>query len=474
MVQGHRVNSAAERRQIRVGAVGLRRYAEVMAVRLHRLTSRLGAEVGDLTRTHLQQLCDLRMPEDVDLDFKGQDAYTTSPDGLDELAKDVTALANARGGLIIVGIAEDTQGCADSLTKVAVSDKKIGQMTGGLRARVIPWLPDLTIRSIEDAPGSGDGYILIAVGASPIAPHPVRMTSRPQYSYARRVGRTTAWLEESEIAALYRDRFRLAEDHREAVLKVLETGSEWMVRTSSVAADRVYLDLALVPSVPAERFVDPAHISGLAAFFSDHSKPGAAPRAVFHEFVDRRPAVLRGRLRLEPFESPTAGELYADGRVFPRTEVGWPVGYGSGASHPVLNLTGLEYWLLVLLQAAAKYSEWAGAYGDVDIVTALVGPTTIVPDLGPASAQFRFTGDPKERTDTEPVHATSTLDALTGDANQLVESARRIAADLIADFGYIETTLVKPNGRILSTRLDPRSRAVLESWMHDAGLQVEG
>jgi predicted HTH transcriptional regulator len=92
-----------------------------MAVRLHRLAFRLGAELTELTPAHLQALCDLRMPEDADLDFKSEDSYTTSgTEGLDELAKDVTALANARGGLIIIGIIEDSQGCAESLGEVAV------------------------------------------------------------------------------------------------------------------------------------------------------------------------------------------------------------------------------------------------------------------------------------------------------------------------------------------------------------------
>lgn len=39
-------------------------YAPAMAIRLHRLTSCLGAELSDLTPAHLQALCDLRMPED--------------------------------------------------------------------------------------------------------------------------------------------------------------------------------------------------------------------------------------------------------------------------------------------------------------------------------------------------------------------------------------------------------------------------
>ncbi len=226
-------------------------YDRAVPVRLHRLTSRLGTELAELTPVHLQALCDLRMPEGVDVDFKREDAYTTSgPGGLDELAKDVTALANACGGLIIIGIVEDSQGCAESLSDVAVSDNKIGQMYNGLRARVVPYLPDVWIRNLETAAGSGTGYVLIAVPGSALAPHAVRMTSRPQYSFARRVGRTTAWLEESEIAALYRDRFRLAEEHRDRVLKVMQLGSEWTRRLRPATADRIWLEVALVPSVP--------------------------------------------------------------------------------------------------------------------------------------------------------------------------------------------------------------------------------
>jgi hypothetical protein len=309
-----------------------------MAVRLHRLTSRLGAEVGELTPAHLQALCGLRMPEDVDLDFKSEDEYTTTgPGGLDELAKDVTALANVRGGLIIIGIAEDSQGRAHSLSEVMVSDKKIGQMYSGLRARVVPYLPDILINNLESVHGSGTGYVLIAVPASAIAPHAVRVTSRPQYSFARRVGRTTAWLEESEIAALYRDRFRLAEEHRGKVLKVLELGSEWARRIFPAAAGRIWLEVAFVPSVPADRFVDPAHIGGLSGFFKEHSRPGAAPHPVLKVFEGQTPAVLRGRLRLEPRASSTAMEAYADGRVYLRTEVGMPPPHEGSA--PVLNFT---------------------------------------------------------------------------------------------------------------------------------------
>jgi hypothetical protein len=389
-----------------------------MAVRLPRLAFRLGAELTELTPAHLQALCDLRMPEDADLDFKSEDSYTTSgPDGLDELAKDVTALANARGGLIIIGVKEDSQGCAESLNEVVVSDKKIVQMYNGLRARVVPYLPDIWINDLETVTGSSKGYVLIAVPGSAIAPHAVRMTNRPQYSFARRLGRTTAWLEESEIATLYRDRFRLAEEHRDKVLKVLELGSEWTRRVRPATADRIWLELALVPSVPAERFVDPAHISGLSGFFKEQSKPGALPHPVFKGFEGQTPEVLRGRLRLERRMNSTALEAYADGSVYMRAEVYSPP--RAVGSAPVLNFTVMEYWLLSLLHAAARYSEWTGAYGDVDVLAVLVGPSAIVPSTLPLVGEYVWYSEARERTDTAPVHVTSTLDALANNGAQL-------------------------------------------------------
>jgi hypothetical protein len=443
-----------------------------MAVRLHRLAFRLGADLTELTPAHLQALCDLRMPEDADLDFKSEDSYTTSgPGGLDELAKDVTALANARGGLIIIGIIEDSQGCAESLSEVAVSDKKIGQMYNGLRARVVPYLPDIWISNLEMVTGSGKGYVLIAVPGSAIAPHAVRVTSRPQYSFARRLGRTTAWLEESEIAALYRDRFRLAEEHRDRVLKVLELGSEWTRRVRPGAADRIWLEVALVPSVPGERFVDSTHITRLSGFFKEQSKPGALPHPVLKGFEGQTPEVLRGRLRLQPHSNSTALDAYADGSVYIRAEVGWPPKAADSA--PILNFTVMEYWLLSLLDAAARYSEWAGAYGDVDVLAVLIGPSAIVPSTHPLGGGHLWFGEAKERTDTTPVHGTSTLDVLASNAAQLLACARRIASDLLADLGQVETTLLKPDGKILSGRLDQAARENLELWMRDAGLPVD-
>jgi hypothetical protein len=209
----------------------------------------------------------------------------------------------------------------------------------------------------------------------------------------------------------------------------------------------------------------------LSSFFKDHSKAGALPHPLFKGFEGQTPEVLRGRLRLEPRANSTALEAYADGSVYIRVEVGWPATAADSA--PVLNFTVMEYWLLSLLHATARYSEWTGAYGDVDALAVLAGPSAIVPSTLPVVGQYVSSSEARERTETAPVHATSTLDALANNAAQLQACARRIASDLLADFGHVETTLLKPDGKILSGRLDPEARANLELWMRDAGLPVD-
>jgi hypothetical protein len=91
----------------------------------------------------------------------------------------------------------------------------------------------------------------------------------------------------------------------------------------------------------------------------------------------------------------------------------------------------------------------------------------------PLVGQYFSFSEARERTDTGPVHATSTLDALASNAAQLQACARRIASDLLADLGHVETTLLKPDGKIVSARLDRAARENVELWMRDAGLPVD-
>ena len=96
-----------------------------------------------------------------------------------------------------------------------------------------------------------------------------------------------------------------------------------------------------------------------------------------------------------------------------------------------------------------------------------------MPSTAPLGPRSVFFDGARERTDTSPVHATSTLDSLASDPAQLQACARRIASNLFADLGHVETTLLKPDGKILSERLDSKARENIELWMRAAGLPVQ-
>ncbi|WP_410637753.1 helix-turn-helix domain-containing protein [Amycolatopsis sp. lyj-346] len=439
-----------------------------MSVRLPRVAAKLGADFQDLRVEELRRACQDRVAEDVQLDFKAEDSYTSKPVGLDELAKDVTALANAQGGLIIIGIAEDDQGNAFELRPLDVTkcDDLIGKMEQGLRARVVPLYPDVAIRVVEDPDASGMGFYLIGVPRSPLAPHAVRKTSRPEYSYALRVGRNTAWLEENEIAARYRDRFRLAEDHVIRVREVFKRGTGLAPEGGDVynARPLVFLELAAVPAVPAERRVDTGFISQMAGFYGGLARNAPIP-GLAQGFIGRMPIVQRGRLRYE-FDLAEA-EWYTDGSSFLRTLVS----VGSHGEPPKLNYSALELRILALLHMASSYANWVGAYGDIDVLARTIGAQTVSPDLRPPTEQSMFIDHSSvKRGSNEPSHLTASLHSLIEEPVQLLTSAYNIAADLLADYGQADTTLLMSDGSVRWQRMGSHGDNQLHTWMTEVGL----
>lgn len=70
---------------------------------LLRVTDLLGTPPTQVTEQDLARLVDGAVREDADLDFKGA-PYGSSDADKRELGADVAAMANSRGGLIIIGI----------------------------------------------------------------------------------------------------------------------------------------------------------------------------------------------------------------------------------------------------------------------------------------------------------------------------------------------------------------------------------
>ncbi|MFJ4829322.1 helix-turn-helix domain-containing protein [Streptomyces sp. NPDC088747] len=425
----------------------------------------LDADFDGLDRSHLVELCDQRAAEDVDLDFKQDNAYTKDADGLDEFAKDVTAMANARGGLIVVGITENDQGNAECLNPIAVSDKLHNQLVQALRSRVFPFLPpDFRIRMIADSPTTPDrGYILIGVPRSPVAPHAVRPTGgkgQQRYGYARRLGRTTAWLDESEIAALYRDRFKLAEDHSHRVTAQFEDDCAWL----TVPADgSIRLDISLVPTGRAERRIDRTFLQDVRGFLGALTRSGGAPSAALpRDLLGHAPVIRRGRMRIS---GPGVQAVWhSDGSA--HLQVALTSDPAAEDAGPVLNLTLLESSVLYGLHLACAYAEWAGAYGDADVLASTSSPDQVFLDRTPLNGTARFVPGVPVSSDTgSPCHRIGYLEALCNGSTQVRTMAHAISSDLLADYGVYEPTLLRPDATVRSERLAQRERAEMEAWL---------
>lgn len=437
-------------------------------MRIPRLAQLLGTDFEGLDRSHLVELCDLHAAEDVDIDFKQDNAYTKDADGLDEFAKDVTAMANARGGLIVVGVTENDQGNAERLNPVAISDKLHNQLVQALRSRVFPFLPpDFRIRLIADSPTTPDcGYILIGIPRSPVAPHAVRPTGgkgQQRYGYARRLGRTTAWLDESEIATLYRDRFRLAEDHSHRVTSQFENDCEWL---AAPADGSIRLDVSLVPTGRAERRIDRTFLQEVRGFLGAVARPGTAPSATLSRgLLGHAPEIRRGRMRIS---GPGVHAVWhSDGGAHVQVDLtSDPTSEAQGAATAVLNLTLLESRVLYGLHLACAYAEWAGAYGDADVLASTSSPAQVLLDRTPLNGTARFIPGVAVSSDAgSPCHRIGYLEALCNGSLQVRSMAHDICGDLLADYGVYEPTLLRTDATVRSERLAQRERVEMEAWL---------
>lgn len=177
----------------------------------------LGGPVGGVTRSDLESLVDDAAEESEVLDFKTDYRPHTNPKSgwtdKQEFAKDVAAFANARGGVIILGV-KDVSGVATGLVPLTSStpELRVRDLHVTLRNHLSP-LPEVQIRAVLDP--SGGYFVLVVVPPSDDAPHAVTTPPREErraFWFPQRRGADTTWLREYEIASLFRQRFATTDD----------------------------------------------------------------------------------------------------------------------------------------------------------------------------------------------------------------------------------------------------------------------
>ncbi|MGW8685408.1 AlbA family DNA-binding domain-containing protein [Streptomyces sp. NPDC055817] len=161
-----------------------------------RIHAHLGAEPGPLTFDMVRRATEDQLQEFDDLDWKEQLPKPPYEGRWNELAKDVAAMANTRGGLLVFGVQDKP------IELVGVpADANTEQYHQWIRNHVHPYLPDLDMFALTD----GDKTVLVVdVPASESAPHLVYGTAaRDKEQQAAvvpyRANDHTAWMAEHQL-----------------------------------------------------------------------------------------------------------------------------------------------------------------------------------------------------------------------------------------------------------------------------------
>jgi hypothetical protein len=432
-----------------------------------RLAAALGRHPDDLTEEDLQRAVGNRVPESVDLDWK-KDFYDAKDAGKKELAKDVAAMANTVGGLLVIGVDDGKQDHAHAL---APAEQVPGRGEEWIRAVIANWIqpvvPNVGVRSLRSA-DEGKVYWLITVPPSTQAPHAV---AAPGNDYNFRVhvrhGTTTRTLAESEIAQRYRDRFHAAATDIDQLRDVYTAGLRHLANyvTAEVPAGGnrvpmypVWMSITAVPAVRGDYPLTNQNERNAALDLFTR----LAHRAVT-EHMRPYPPALVGRRQVR-FEGTPTGQLHQDGSSYtalPLNVQEDPV-HGDTAPRRLYHRE-LELELVSQVQVAAAWAAETGGGGDIALSVALhrFDDDRIPLRLVASGSVFQH-GSAGPLSET-PAQTTANLAALVADKHEAVSTAYALAADLLADMGTHQPFVLTPEGDLRRERLDDL-RHMLIGW----------
>lgn len=195
------------------------------------LHAALNLPKGPLTYEHIVGAAAAGVGEGADLDWKQE---LPKRGKVDETTKDIAAMANSGGGVIVYGVAE-ASGVAEEINVVSLleADRAI-ILAAAAAAR--PIVQGMALVPLASSDGAQTGVVVAIVPGSSNAPHMVGEGSR--FGVPARNGATTIWLDERAIERAYSERFNLRASRYELLSSMvgdlrdrlsLNVGETWLV-----------------------------------------------------------------------------------------------------------------------------------------------------------------------------------------------------------------------------------------------------
>lgn len=257
-----------------------------------RLHARLGLTDPELKPEYLEAAVRENLEEDEQLDWKVQLPFAGEPKGPEleakarELAKDVAAMANGDGGVIIYGVQEQRSGTPMAIVSVGeVSESQEQQIRRAVLAHTYPPVSGVQFEHVRW--DDGRQVMALHVPASAEAPHLIRpprdKSDQGWFQAPWRSGSHTAAMTERQIEEAYRRREQRRHEQRASVSErfndfVVAVGadpgqgtSERIVAGTTIVAPPPIWMVAM--AVPLQPRVDPRRLSPIgAARFLDEAR----------------------------------------------------------------------------------------------------------------------------------------------------------------------------------------------------------
>jgi len=426
-------------------------------LRSRRLETLLGSPLETLTYGDVAGLAQTACPEASDLDYK-RTLYDGSDKGRHDLASDVAALANAHGGLIVVGMDED-DGHASVAVGVPLSDAETNRIHTIVAAQVAP-VPRIEIHLLPNPDRPGSGLLLIEVESNAAGPHAV-VVNRTSLRYPRRVGRITVFLPEHEVAAAYRDRFT-----------GLQTRADELTAVATNLAGRLdtgaaYLTVALVPDRPGYMPIDAASFRTFQRALTGQD-PHVLPRGISWQAFQVVPGAFLASVTTTDERVAVTGVaslLHSTGAGAFATAVGGDSSTPSATDAVLIDDEALINGMFSGLTFLAAHARYRTATG---------GTCTVRAALHPADVPMRLTNGRHRGLQPHAGHRAMSAQAATatgvGDIDELADSgplmvatAHQLASTLLQAFGVPECFQTTPDGQLRMPYWNDRTNA-LRTW----------